>query len=58
MNRYTLSDLKPGLTESFKVTVTQKIQDSFRDMTGDINPMHVDREYVLNSGGGGATLAA
>ena len=55
MNRYTLSDLKPGLTESFKVTITQNMQDSFREMSGDVNPMHIDREYVKKFGGGGYT---
>lgn len=52
MNRYTITDLKPGMIESFKVTITQEIQDNFRNMTGDINPMHIDREYVLKSAGG------
>lgn len=55
MNRYNLSDLKPGLTESFKVTVTQELQDGFRNMTGDVNPMHTDPEYVKKFGGGGYT---
>ena len=53
MNKYNLSDLKPGLTESFKATVTQDMQDSFREMTGDVNPCIIDPEYVKKFGGGG-----
>lgn len=48
-NNYKLSDLTIGMEESFQVVVTQKMQDSFRELSGDINPMHIDSEYVKNS---------
>lgn len=50
MNTYSFDDLKVGLTESFKVTVTQEMLDKFLSITGDINPMHIDDEYAKSKG--------
>ena len=49
-NKYNLSDLVIGMEESFQVVVTQKMQDSFRELTGDINPMHIDKDYANSAG--------
>ena len=50
MNHYTLADMKPGLAESFTVTVTQEMMDQFLAITGDCSPIHVDEEYAKGRG--------
>ena len=50
MNHYTLADMKPGLTESFTVTVTQQMMDQFLAITGDCSPIHVDADYAQDRG--------
>ena len=50
MNHYTLADMKPGLAESFTVTVTQEMMDQFLAITGDCSPIHVDAGYAKGRG--------
>lgn len=49
-NRYSFLDLMPGLEKSFKITVTQEMQELFKQLSGDINPMHISRDYAKQSG--------
>ncbi len=46
MNEYTIDQLYEGMTESFKVVITDKMMDSFREITGDINPLHMSDDYA------------
>lgn len=46
MNRFRYKELQEGHTEEFKVTVTEDMLEKFRDITGDINPLHNDEEYA------------
>jgi len=50
MNFYTLKDIKVGTSESFQVQVTKEMHDSFTASTGDINPMHIDKEWANDHG--------
>lgn len=50
MNEYKLEDIKIGMTEEFKVTITEKMQDDFRQNTGDVNPMHEDEKFAEGKG--------
>ncbi len=50
MNSYTFSDLKVGMSESFTVTVTEEMMDRFIEITGDVSPIHVSREYAMRHG--------
>ncbi len=50
MNRYSYEDLSPGHKESFEVTVDEKAMELFKTITGDINPLHNDKEYALKRG--------
>ncbi len=50
MNEYELKDLKIGMTEEFCVKITEEMQDNFRQITGDINPMHSDKEFAMQRG--------
>lgn len=50
MNRYTYDEINIGHKESFTVTVTESDRDKFRDITGDVNPLHNDPEYAKSMG--------
>lgn len=50
MNEYTYEEIEAGHKESFTVTVTEELMESFRGMTGDINPLHNDEEYAKEAG--------
>ncbi len=51
MNEYHMDQLEEGKTEaSFSVTVTDEMIDMFRQMSGDDNPLHLNREYAVSRG--------
>ena len=50
MNHYTFEDLYVGMKESFTVEITEDMQRSFTNMSGDVNPMHLDRNECLTGG--------
>ena len=50
MNRYTYEELETGHRESFRVKITEEMLDAFRELTGDINPLHCDAKYASDSG--------
>ncbi len=50
MNNYTYDDMQIGQEESFSVLITEKMMNSFLDITGDINPLHNDAEYAADKG--------
>ncbi len=50
MNAYLFSDLTIGTKESFEVTITQDMMDSFRNITGDVNPLHNDETFASQKG--------
>jgi len=50
MNSYKFHEIHVGLEESFEVTITQEMMDKFLDISGDINPLHVDEEYAKQKG--------
>lgn len=43
---YYLDELKPGLSESFTKTVTEKDIEFFGEVSGDHNPVHFDESYA------------
>ena len=51
MNEYVFSELTVGHKESFEVIVTKEMEDSFRDITGDTNPLHQDDTFACQAGG-------
>ena len=53
MNSYTLAELRPGMTESFTVTVTEEKMELFRQLSGDESPIHIDAEYAQQRGSPG-----
>lgn len=50
VNTYRISDLTVGQSEGFSVTVTEQMQNLFRKITGDINPMHIDADFAKRGG--------
>ena len=50
MNTYTYEQLEVGHKESFSVRITETEMDKFREITGDINPLHKDVEYAKAHG--------
>lgn len=43
---YTLDDVKIGMKKKFVVTVTEKMVDTFAELSGDYNPLHMDQNYA------------
>lgn len=51
MNEYGMNQLEEGKTKaSFSVTITDEMVNMFRDLSGDDNPLHLDREYAIGKG--------
>ena len=53
MNDYRLKDIHAGMQEGFEVELSQSMEDSFREITGDINPLHYDDSFAQKVLGGG-----
>ena len=50
MKSYRFADIHPGLSHSFQVTVTTEMMEKFRDISGDGNPLHTDKEFASQFG--------
>ncbi len=50
MNHYKYEELEIGHKESFEVEITEEMLDSFRKITGDMNPLHRDDEFARSKG--------
>ena len=52
MNEYTFDEIEVGMTASFKKIITKEMEDSFRTITGDENPLHKDDDFAAEVSGG------
>ncbi len=52
MNEYRYSDIQIGQTESFTKEITREMENAFRGITGDENPLHRDDAFAQSIGGG------
>ena len=52
MKEYTFDELYVGQTESFTKEMTTEMEDMFRRITGDENPLHRDDGYATEVGNG------
>ena len=43
---YTIDDLKPGMSESFTKTVSERDVQLFGEVSGDMNPVHFDEKFA------------
>lgn len=50
MNVYAFEDIREGMTETFSKQITSEMEDSFRTITGDYNPLHIDDSYAKQIG--------
>lgn len=50
MNKYTFDDVEIGQKEQFSVTITEKMLEDFRYITGDCNPLHNDVMFAKRKG--------
>ena len=46
MNEYTLSEIEIGMKASFQREITTEMEDAFRQISGDENPLHRDDEFA------------
>ncbi len=53
MNTYTFDEIKVGMSEAFDVTITEQMLESFKNITGDINPLHNDEDFARSKGHSG-----
>lgn len=51
MNTYVFADIQEGLTVSFSKKITQEMEQKFRNISGDENPLHWDDAYAEEIGG-------
>jgi acyl dehydratase len=56
MNEYKWSDLHIGLKQQFDATFSKEDALSFAALSGDTNPLHVDKEYAATAGFPGLVL--
>ena len=50
MNQYKFDDIEVGMEESFPVTITNKMMEQFKNITGDVNPLHTDAAFAAGKG--------
>lgn len=50
MNTYCWDELAVGIKHEFEWTFTEEMVDWFARLSGDINPLHVDRGYAAGAG--------
>ena len=52
MKEYTNEEIQVGMSASFKKLITKEMEDSFRVITGDENPLHKEDDFALEISGG------
>lgn len=52
MNTYHFNEIMVGQEEHFSRTVTLQMENLFREITGDLNPLHRDDAYAREIGNG------
>lgn len=50
MNSYSYDEIEVGQKEGFSVTVTEEALDTFKGITGDVNPLHNDADFAVKKG--------
>jgi len=53
MKELKYDDIEIGYSAQFTKQITTGMEDAFRAMSGDENPIHWDDEYARQAGGGG-----
>lgn len=50
MKEYKFEDLEVGMSESFTVTISEKMVNDFLNDIDDTNPLHVDSDFAKDQG--------
>ena len=50
MNEYKFSEIYVGLSVCFEAIITDEMIEIFRELSGDINPLHLNVEYAKEKG--------
>ena len=50
MNHYNYEEIEVGQEEHFSITITEEKMAAFREITGDINPLHNDESFAKEKG--------
>ncbi len=50
MNEYKISEIEVGDSVSFEKCISTDMEDCFREITGDINPLHWNDKYAAEIG--------
>jgi 3-hydroxybutyryl-CoA dehydratase len=50
MNAYTWADLSLGMTAEFQTAISAHMLDTFREISGDLNPLHSDAAFARSKG--------
>ena len=53
LNGYDIEDLAPGMSASMSKEVSQADIAKFAEVSGDVNPVHLDEEYAATTPFGG-----
>lgn len=54
--KYRFDELAEGMSAEFSVTITQSMMQSFAELSGDYNPLHLDADFAKSQVGGGGVL--
>lgn len=46
MNEYTISEIETGMRASFQRKITKELEDAFREISKDDNPLHRDDDFA------------
>ena len=52
MNEYVIDQIQIGMEHSFKKVITTEMEDNFREISGDENPLHWDDRFAIGIGNG------
>ncbi len=52
MREYNFADIEIGLQESFSREITSEMENKFRQISGDENPLHMDDSFAYEISGG------
>lgn len=53
LNGYDIEDLSPGMSASMSKEVSQADIAKFAEVSGDVNPVHLDEDYAVTTPFGG-----